>query len=256
MMMKTDDSTVNETTRPAGPHTHRHHRNGHASHRRQHNRSILEPVWYFTGAVLFMLLVRLLNIPILPSVFGAAGVLALALSKPWKFRTGVILSVALVLTSVMLYNWRFFDSHLMEAFFGVLAEKPGIESPALLGMFAPLLLLGVYTRQIDGIHIRSSQKWFVKKSYLKFLTLLLFFQLFLFLFLVFDLALLKNTALLRINPPDAAVVAGAAAMLAAGIPAVVYIVRGAPKRSHRHRHRHHRTGTGERPSENLSTAEK
>lgn len=259
MKMTIEDMTANEPSANPGNHTHRHSRthSGHSAHRRHHQRNILEPVWYFTGTVLFMLLARLLDIQVAPSVLGAAGILALALSKPWKFRTGVILSVALVLTSVMLFNWRFLDIWFLAAVAGEFATKPGMYSQALTGMFVPLLLLGIYTRQIDGIHIRSSQKWFVKKSYLKFLTLLLFFQLFLFLFLVFDLALLRSTGLFRITPPDAAVVAGAIAMLAAGIPAVVYIVRGAWNKSGRHRHRHrHRHTHGETPGKNPSTAEK
>jgi hypothetical protein len=76
---------------------------------------------------------------------------------------------------------------------------------------------------------------------------------FLLLFWLFARVLLGAQKLTGLAPQDSAMIAGALAILATGIPAIIYITRGAHSGERRHRHRHSRRHGQEAPGKITET---
>jgi hypothetical protein len=92
------------------------------------------------------------------------------------------------------------------------------------------------------------QKWFVKKPYVVIFKLLFYFQLFLIFFWVLAVLVQKAVPVTSLSIGDSSVVAAALALLAAGIPAIIYLIKTSSddRKSHRHRqhHRHDHSSDG------------
>ena len=234
---------------PDTGHTTRTHRSHRPS--RKHSRygskpaRYPEPVYYFSGAIVFLVIVMLLHASMLPSATGVTGIILLSISKLWKFRTGAIISILCLLAMAMLFNWHWADHYFPAIISGEITSKEALFVNGFIDSLIPVFLLWLYYRQLMKIHDRSGQKWFVKKSFIVFFRLLVYFQLFLVIFWVLTWFALKAQPITSLDVRDSGLIAGALALLSAGIPAIIYISKGSPaatKRHGRHRH-HHRRGT-------------
>jgi hypothetical protein len=229
--------------------SHRHRtrsasRSGSSS---RHSRTgYLEPVYYFSGVIVLLILVKILHGGLLSPATGAFGIILMAVSKQWRFKPGVILSVICMFTMVMVFVWQWVDYYFLTLLSGEMALKPLIFLSGLTDSLTLLILLWIFQRLLNSIHMRMSQKWFVKKSYVTVFRLLLYFQLFLLFFWIIAFVVLKAQPFTHLTPQDSTMIAGALALLAAGIPAIIYISKSSPgstgKRHHRHHHRHDRNG--------------
>jgi cytochrome c biogenesis protein CcdA len=109
-------------------------------------------------------------------------------------------------------------------------------------------MVWVYQQQLNSIHVRSAQKWFNKKISVKFFKMLFYFQLFLLLFFTIAFIMLGILKTSVLNVTDTILIAGGLALLAAGIPAIIFITKGsAGSRSHRLHRRTHRDPGNEFP---------
>jgi hypothetical protein len=234
-------------------HSHRSHQSHRHNSRHHSGRGYLEPVYYFAGMILLLILVKLLHASLLPTTIGALGIILLAISKLWKFRAGAIIAVACQLAMAMIFNWAWADYYFISILSAEQVSRPFLFTNGLLDTLIPIILIWTFHKQLNDIHIRSSQKWFVKKSYVTFFKLLLYFQAFLLLFWIFAMMLLSAHPLTGFVPQDSAMIAGALALLATGIPAIIYITKGAPSGRRRHVHRRHRIHGGEAPGKNTET---
>ena len=235
---------------------HSRHSSRHRSSHHTEHPAYREPVYYFSGMIVLLILVKLMHAYFLPTVIGALGIVLLPISKQWKFKAGVIIAVILMLTMVMLFNWNWADFYFIAILSAELVAQPQLFINGLVDTAIPILLIWIFQRQMNAIHIRSSQKWFIKKSYVKFFRLLLYFQLFLLLFWILALLLLKSRPFTGLNPVDSTIIAGALGALAAGIPTIIFITKGSGELKTRHRRHHRHRDTQSADGKNAEPSEK
>lgn len=219
------------------------HRSRSSSRRSSSGNSIqssyLQPVFYFSGVVLLLVLVKLLHAGMLSPSIGAFGIILLSVSKQWRFRSGVILSIICMLAMVMVFFWQWIDHYFITLLSAEIISKSAIFAGGLIDSLILLSLMWVYYRLLNSIHMHMSQKWFVKQSYVKVFKLLFHFQLFLFFFWIMAYIAFKAQPFTLLGAQDSTMIAGALALLASGIPAIIYLSKGSPDAAKRHRHRHH-----------------
>ena len=228
----------------------RHEKRHHHSSRHRHSHTNakrpawkLEPVYYFAGAVALVILARLLHVSLVACLPGVAGIVLLAISKHLRFRPGVILSIILALMMALIFNWQWADRYAGAFFSGEILAKRDLAKDSVFGTLFPAALTWIFHGQLNSIHVRSGQKWFEKKSSVVFFRLIWYVQLFLFLFNLVALGLHAIRPATSMGIADTNLLAGAVAVLAAGVPAILFILRGnqaSGRRPHRP-HRRHRT---------------
>jgi hypothetical protein len=197
-----------------------------------------------------MIIVRFINAGLLSPSVGAFGIMMLSLSKQKKFKTGMILSVACIFLMAMIFVWHYVDLYFIAIMSGEIITNQKLFGEGVADGFIILLLLWMYQRLLRSVHLHGSNKWSGKKTFLTILRLLYFFLLFLFIFWVADYYLLKASGLTHLNVEDSAILSGAIALLATGIPLLISFSRFNPESRHRkhHRsHRHHRESTSGDP---------
>jgi hypothetical protein len=225
-------------------HAHRSHSHSRkSSFRRNIRNGYWDPAFYFSGAVLLFVFAKLLHADLLSAALGAMGIILLAISKIWKYKPGVLISIVCIFAMTMAFVWQWVDRYFIAVLTSEITTNPTLFRSGLAGGMILALMVWIYQRHLNSIHIRMSQKWFVKKSYVTIFKLLFYFQLFLFLFWAIVFLVQKAHPVTNLNPQDATIIAGALALLAAGLPAIVYLAKGSPdeKKGHLpgHRHRHH-----------------
>jgi hypothetical protein len=209
---------------------------------------VLEPVLYFSGAILGVIIVKLLHAAVLPTAIGAIGIVVLAISQQWKFKPGVIISIACLLIMALIFNKNWVEDYFIRFLYPGDVHKPMVFGSGFTASLIPVILAWVYQQQLNSIHVRSAQKWFNKKISVKFFKLLFYFQLFLLLFFTIAFLMLSTVKTSALSINDTILIAGGLALLAAGIPAIIFITKGsAGSRSHRRHHRTHRNHGNEFP---------
>jgi hypothetical protein len=182
---------------------------------------------------------------VIAAAMGAAGILILAVSNQWKFRQGVFLSIICIMGMAMFFIWQWVDRYALDVYSADIASKPVIFFGGLAGSFTLLLMVWMYERLLNEIHIRLDPDWFVKKSYVRFFKLLFYFQLFLLFFWIFAFALLKSVSITGLDTVPSVLVAAILALPACGI--TLLLSRSKEEHDHvkRHlrgrRHRHEKT---------------
>jgi hypothetical protein len=233
-------------------HGHRSRIHSHRSSPENKNRSgYLDPVFYFSGAILLLICAKILHASLLSPAIGSLGIIILAISKIWRSKTGILISMVCILAMAVLYAWQWVDRYVGAV---VSAEITG-NSFAFISVLSEGFILALiawgYHRMLNSILLRMGQKWFVKKSYVIIFKLLFYVQTFLALFWMIAFILQKAQPFTRLGIQDSAMIAGALALLASGIPALIYLSKSSPgeKRQHRHvhHHRHDRDGQLKNP---------
>ena len=234
---------MTETSQTVPVHRSRSHSRKSFSGRNIH-RGNLQPVFYFSGAIVMLIIAKLLHTDVLALVPGALGLIILSVSKNLKWRPGVFISMVCILLMIMLFVWQWTDRYFIAAISGKFYSKPLI---FLRGITDSLILAGlvwIFQQLLNTFHVRSGQKWSGKSLSMKFFRLLFYFLLFFLFFWIFAFVMDKSQPLTSLGDQDSAMIAGAIALLASGIPAIIYISKGSPyekKRSyHGHRHRYNR----------------
>jgi hypothetical protein len=221
------------------------------SSRRNNNLYFLQPVLYFTGMILLLIIVNFMHAGMLSPSVGAFGITLLAVSKARKFKPGMVVSVASIFLMSMIFIWQFTDRYFTAALSGETVTNPYIFREGFSDSFVVLFLLWIYQRLLRSIHLHGSNKWSGKKSFVVILRMLYFFMLFLFVFWLADYCLLKTIPFTHMTVSDAAIVAGAIALLVSGIPVVISFSGNSGESRHRrrHRHHHHPSSPGQPPTE-------
>jgi len=221
----------------------------HASHSAHAHTGILKskfyhsyfrPAVYLALAILFPIAAKIFQASMLVAVLGSMSIFVLVISKIWKIQLGLLLSMIFLLLMVMLNIWHWTDSFFIALFAGnILTEKLSFQHGLVEGLIV-LTGLWCYHKLLKSMRMRVTHEWFVKKSQLKFLKGLLFFQLFLIFFWVAGYALHLYQSGNRYDTHAVTLVAGVIALVAAGIPTLVYLLNSRDTHSKQHHHRHHR----------------
>jgi hypothetical protein len=233
---------MNETSQAATTKRSRHHVRNRFSGGHNH-RSYLEPVFYFSGAIVILTIAKLLHSNILILAPGALGVVILSVSKSLKWRPGAFFSFVCILLTVMMIVWHWTNHYFMAVLSGEFYSKPPIFFKGFTDSLISAGLVWIYQQLLSTFHTHSGQKWSGKNLYVKFFKLLFYFLLFFLFFWIFAFVMYKSLPLTRLDEQDSTMIASALAILGAGIPAIIYISKGSThqnRRHHGHRHRHTR----------------
>ncbi len=227
-------------------HRHSHNRSHHVRTQRGNNqqnrnrtptRRIPEPVWYFTGVLLLLVAVKLLQSPLLPPAIGGLGLVILSVSRLWHFKPGIVVAGISLFSMSFLCVWLWIQQYLGVVLSGTAPSDTHLFLAGTTLMTILAFLVWTYYRAFNRLYHHMGRKWFIKKPYLIIVKLLFYFHLFLLVFwaLAYLTAWWAQTG--GWSPRDAALAAGAIALVAAGFPAIFYLSRTAP---HGSAHRHHR----------------
>jgi hypothetical protein len=193
---------------------------------------------YFSGAILVLVFAKLVHASLLSSTLGALGIIILAVSRIRRNKPGIILSMIFILGMAMAFVWHWIDLYAIAVLSGDVSSNTRFVS-GLAESLILTIMVWVYHRILNAIHKRMGQSWIVKRTYVKLLKLLFYFILFLSLFWFFAFFVHKVAASTHLSPQDAAMIAGALALLASGIPAILYLSKGSHEEQKHHQHRHH-----------------
>lgn len=231
--------------------THEHRRHTHSragSSKSIHTKPILEPVFYFTGAIIMLILSRLMHLTMLPLLAGALSVTILAVSKNWRLTPGIPFSMVFNLMMLFASVWDWIERSFKAVLTAEISSNTDLFIRGLIVSLILTILFWTYHRLFRSVQTVMVKQWFVKKTYVIFFKLLFYFQSFLLFFWVFAFGIHKAQALTRLGADDSTMIAGALALLASGIPAIVYISKGSAGSKKRHRYgRHHRHERNELP---------
>ncbi|MFZ4521245.1 MAG: hypothetical protein ACOYNC_06040 [Bacteroidales bacterium] len=223
------------------PHHHRSRSHSSRSHSGQHHKSNnLVPVYYFSGAILLLIIAKLLKTGMLSPSIGAAGIIILAISKIWESKPGIVISTIFLVAMTMVNIWQWVNVYIFAILSGNIIANTQL---FVSGLSEGLILAGIawtYHRLLRSIHIHMSQRWFVKRSYVILCKMLFYAQMFLALFWMSAFLMGKWIVSTRLGIQDSTMIAGAIALLAAGIPAISYLSKRSPGERKSHSHRHHR----------------
>jgi len=203
-------------------------------------------VYYFSGVIVMLIVVKLLHASILSPAIGAIGIIILSVSKNLKWRPGILISSVCILMMVMIFVWEWTDHYFLAVLSGAFNSNPAIFFNGIIDSLILAGLVWFYQRLLNSFHIGSGQKWSGKSLYMKFFKLLFYFMLFFLGFWGFAFVMDKFQPWISLGKQDSTMIAGALALLAAGIPAIIYISKGSSdgktRRNHGHHHRHNRNG--------------
>lgn len=175
---------------------------------------------------------------------GTFAIILLAVLKIWKFKPGIIISIFCIFAMALVYLWQWVDRHFIEILSGAVSSKPELFIRAFSESVILTIIVWLYRRLLNSIHLRLSPKWFVKKSYLLILQLLFYFQLFLVFFLAIAFLMQKAHDLTHLTMLYSGIVGGVVALVAAMVLAIIYFSNDHHDEKKRHLHKHHhRTGT-------------
>lgn len=202
--------------------------------------SYFQPVVYFSGMIVLLIAVKLMHAGILSPAIGAFGIVLLAVSKQWKFQPGVILSIVSMFAMVFMLDWHWVDLYFVSILSGEIISKPSLFQEGLTDGFMVFLLVLVYERLLDSIHVHGSRRWFNKKTFVVIFKLLVFFLFFLLSFWLLAFVMQTFGTFTRLPLQDSAMISGGIALLATGIPMIIYFSKSSAYAKRSHRHGHHR----------------
>jgi hypothetical protein len=201
----------------------------------------LEPVYYFTGSIVLLIFAKLMHASLLSPAAGATGIIILAVSKIWKSRAGIILSVICIFAMALVNSWEWVDRYYQAVLSAEIISVPLVFRSVLCESLILAIMAWTYHRMMRSIHNRMGQKWLVKKAYVIIFKLFFYSQLFLVLFWVIAFLMEITQPYTGLGTQDSAMVAAALSLLTAGIPATIYLSKSSPvERKHRRHIRHHR----------------
>ncbi|MCX6268567.1 MAG: hypothetical protein NTW16_14620 [Bacteroidetes bacterium] len=243
---------MSETSRSSQLHRSRS-RTHRSSSSRNSQTGYLEPVFYFSSAILLLILANLIHSGTLMPAVGALGIIIMVISKITKFKPGIVISFVCMFLMTIGFIWQWATGY----FFAILSAEIVSNPSVFFGCFSQGLILvimaWIYHRLVVATYNHLGQKWFVTKSYVITFKLLFYFQLFLLFSWVIAYAAFKAQPLTRLSAQDTTIIAGALALLASGIPAIIYLSKSSFDGSKRHRHVHHRRHTGNGAQKNTET---
>lgn len=227
-------------------------RSSHVHHTRQKSRSssshdhsnsgYLEPVYYFIGAILLLILLRLLHADLLPAAIGGTGIVLVAISKQRRYMPGVVLSGIFLFTMSMAFIWEWATHYLKFVLSAEIVSGERVFSSGFVDSLVPVVLVWIFYRQLKIIRNHSSQNKSFKSLFVKLSKLFFYLLSSMLCFWIIAWLLLRFQSLTSLRIQDSVMVAGALTLLIAGVPAIVYISKGAPssEKHHHHHHHHHR----------------
>ena len=228
---------MTESTRTSSRHSSR---SGNSFYKSNTYLTYLRPAIYFAFAILFIVAARIFHGGSRVALLGALSIMILTISEIRKIQFGVFLSMVSLVVMVMVNLWNWADQYFIEIFSGNLAVDKTVFPKGLCEGLIALAAIWLYHKLLKSLKLRVTHEWYVKKSQLKFLVLLFFFQLSLILFWITGYVVHTVEAGSHYDQHDATLVSGVIALLAAGIPALIYFFSNSDqKKRHSHRHSHH-----------------
>ncbi|MEI7661232.1 MAG: hypothetical protein WCK34_03500 [Bacteroidota bacterium] len=198
----------------------------------------LKPASYMLLAISFVVVAKLLHASTWVALFGALGIILLTVAKTWKRQFGVFLSMVCLVMMIMINLWHWADSFFITVFSGNFTADKSIFSVGITEGLIVIATVWFYQNLLKNLNMHVSHEWYVKKSQLKFLKLLFFFEMFLLFFWLAGYSVNLFKAGNHYDGMDVTIIAGVIALIAAGVPAVIYLFR-TPESHARHRHRSH-----------------
>ena len=197
------------------------------------------PAIIITAALMLPVLSIIVHSDKKVAIFGALALIILTISKIRKFQFGIFFSLFSLLLMVMINLWHWADTFFIEIYSGqITVSKPLFVAGAAEG-FITLAVVWFFHGLLKNLNMHVSQEWYVKKSQLKFLRLLTFFEIFLLLFYIFAFLAHSIEGESHNISHEAALISCCLAILIAGIPTMIYLFSKKESSSKRHHHRHH-----------------
>jgi hypothetical protein len=221
---------------------HKHRSHSHSRKKVSGNNihpGYFEPVYYFSAAILLLVVAKLIHTSLLSTALGALGIIIIAVSRLRKYKTGFFLSMVCILAMVMAYVWHWADRYSIAVFSAEVSANTAIFVSGFAESLIVTMMMWDYHRILYGIYKHMGQTWVVKRPYIIFFKLLYYFVLFLSLFWIFSFIVHKALPISHLGPQDSAMIAGALALLVTGIPAILFLSKGSNDGQKRHRHRQH-----------------
>ncbi|MEI6681794.1 MAG: hypothetical protein WCO44_04165 [Bacteroidota bacterium] len=207
----------------------------------------LKPALFITLAITLIVVAKIFHSGTKVATLGALCLIVLTVSKIRKFQFGVFLSMVCLVLMVMANIWHWADSFFVALFSGTIVTEKSLFSHGFVEDLLVLFSIIFYHNLLKNLNMHISHEWFVKKSQLKFLKMLTFFQLYLVFFWVAGYMVNDLKPGNHLDGQEVTMIAGGIALMAAGIPALIYFFRtprSHSKHSRRHRHHHHSVDEG------------
>jgi len=226
--------------------TSSHHRHGSHSGEGFFNsdlyRTRLRPILQLALTVLLPVMAKFFHAGLLVALAGLSCILITMISKYLKLQSGILVSMMALLLMVMLNIWHWADQYFISVISGdILAEKSLFRSGLVEGSIVPVVIW-LYRRLLKSLNMRITHEWFVRKSQLKFLKVLLLAQIFLLAFWIACFFVHSYKSGGRYDTHEATLIAFIITMIFAGIPILFYLLKtwnSQGSSSHRHRRHHH-----------------
>ncbi len=204
----------------------------------------IKPAMYIALAIFFLVIAKLFHAGTKVAFLGTLCIILLTVSKIRKNQFGIFLSMVCLVLMIMVNIWHWVATFFDPIFSGKIAQGPSILPDGLIEGFFMLTTVLFYHTILKNMNMRISHEWYVKESQLKFLRFIFLFQLFLVFFLISAYVLHSVKAGSHYDEHEATLYAGVVALIAAGIPALIYLFRNPGNHTkhshHRHHHHHHR----------------
>jgi len=236
------------------PH-HRSHPHSHTSStRRNRLKKYLNLVFSITISLLMCLVALIFDAGIIPILLGACAIITLVISGFFKFKSGVIISIGLLILMTMSFTLKWVDSYLFDTFSASIASDKLLFYRGLLEGSILIIMVWLFYKQFDSLHLQMNKKWFEKKTYTRIFNLLFSYILFLTVFWIFSFIGHKVTPLTHLSKHKTILLAAGFSLFISGI--LLIIISAKPshhsKKSHRHHHHHHHHHS-ENSGKNLET---
>lgn len=202
----------------------------------------IKPAMYIALAIFFLVIAKLFNAGTKVAFLGTVCIILLTVSKIRKNQFGIFLSMVFLVLMVMVNIWHWVATFFDPIFSGEIAHGQSIFPVGLIEGIITLTTVWFYHKLLKNMNMRISHEWFVKESQLKFLRLLFLFQMFLMFFLISAYVIHTVKAGSHYDEHEATLFAGVIALIAAGIPTLMYLFRNPgthTKHNHHHHHHHH-----------------
>ena len=206
----------------------------------------LYPATFFAGSILLVIVAKLCHADLKAALAGAMSVVILTITKTRKEQFGLLLSMACLVLMIMANLWNWVDHYFVALYSGSMITESTMFRKGLGEGLIMVVVVWLYLKLLKNLNMHVTSEWFVRKSQLKFLKLLFFFQLFLVFFWVAGFGIDTSRSAGHYDQQEATLTAGLIALVAALVPALIYLYLNTGSRAkhrhnrHRHRHQHHR----------------
>jgi hypothetical protein len=191
-----------------------------------------------------VLLAKYLGTGVYIALSGALAISSLTLVKLTRYKPPFFFSVFFVLLLLMSLIWTWTDVYLVRIISMEILRNHSLVINGILDGVISIALILLYQKQLNRLRMKINYDWYASKTYRKFIRVVIYFLLFLFLFWIFSFLFhyfLQNT---NYEKKNITIGAAVVAFIITGTQTVLYLIRppAVQKSQHHRHHSRHRTG--------------